>query len=182
MDENAVTDGPPDQGLAVVRRERPATVDRVEEEAVRAPDHRGAARPLPAGLGDRAGRRRALGRPAVPAPGEPAPPAPAPAASVTEDGRLKVGDYELSSDDIASLMRTRAEQDLRAAAVPADGNYQAKLPDGFKMPEGLTGEFVFNEADPAFVDLKRWARVRSANILGAHFVLCEFRSAEGSRV
>ena len=37
-----------------------------------------------------------------------------------------------------------------------DGNYQAKLPDGFKMPEGL-GEFVFDEADPAFVDLKRWA-------------------------
>ena len=57
-------------------------------------------------------------------------------------------------------MRTRAEQDLRAAAVPADGNYQAKLPDGFKMPEGLTGEFVFNEADPAFVDLKRWAAGR----------------------
>jgi hypothetical protein len=87
------------------------------------------------------------------APGEPAPLA-APASVV--DGRLQVGEYSLSPDDIANLMRTRAELDLRAAAVPPDGNYQAKLPDGFKMPEGL-GEFVFNEADPAFVDLKRWA-------------------------
>ena len=88
---------------------------------------------------------------APPAPGEP----PAPPASVV-DGRLQVGEYSLSPDDIANLMRTRAEQDLRAAAVPPDGNYQAKLPDGFKMPEGL-GEFVFDQSDPAFVDLKRWA-------------------------
>jgi hypothetical protein len=94
--------------------------------------------------------------PAVaPKPAAPGDPAPAPAASVV-DGKLRVGEFELSPDDIASLMQSKAQADLRAAAVPPDGNYQAKLPDGFKMPEGL-GEFVFNEADPAFVDLKRWA-------------------------
>src|ERR1700730_8381875 len=42
------------------------------------------------------------------APGEPAPPA-APASVV--DGRLQVGEYSLSPDDIANLMRTRAELD-----------------------------------------------------------------------
>jgi hypothetical protein len=98
-------------------------------------------------------------KPAAAHPGD----APAPAASVTEAGKLRIGEgetaYELSADDVRMLMAQKAESDLRATQVPPDGNYQAKLPDGFKMPEGL-GEFVFTEADPNFVDLKRWAAGR----------------------
>ena len=92
------------------------------------------------------------------APGEPpAPPAPPAAPASVVDGKLRVGDYELSADDIASLMATKAQADLRATQVPANPeSYQAKLPDGFKLPEGV-GEFKFNEADPALRDMRAWA-------------------------
>jgi hypothetical protein len=116
------------------------------------------------------------------APGEPAPPAPAAPASVTEDGRLKVGDYELSSEDIASLMRTRAELDLRASTRPATPEaFELKLPDGFKMPEGLTGEFVFNEADPAIANLKRYAHAKGWSQSDLSDVLSFYASSEAQK-
>ena len=97
-------------------------------------------------------------KPAAPAPGEP--PAPAPAATVTEDGKLRIGDFELCADDIASLMQTKATADLRASQIPATpADYKAELPATFKMPDGLEG-FTFNEADPAFRDLRAWAHGR----------------------
>jgi hypothetical protein len=52
-------------------------------------------------------------KPAVAQPGEPPAPA-APPASVV-DGKLRVGEFELSSDDIAALMATKAQADLREA-------------------------------------------------------------------
>jgi hypothetical protein len=97
-------------------------------------------------------------KPAATQPGEPLAPA-APPASVTEAGRLKVGDYELSSEDIASLMRTRAELDLRAAAVPATAaDYKPDLPPDLKLPSGI--EFKIDTADPAYRDLAAFAHAR----------------------
>jgi hypothetical protein len=88
--------------------------------------------------------------------GEPAPPA-APASGV--DGKLVVGEYSLSSDDIASLMRTRAELDLRATQVPATAtDYKPDLPADLKLPPGI--EFKINTNDPAYKDLANFAHTR----------------------
>jgi hypothetical protein len=96
----------------------------------------------------RTGSREARGRPGAPAP-------PAAPASVV-DGKLRVGDYELSGEDIASLMQTKAADDLRKTQIPASPEgYELKLPEAFKVPEGI--EFKFNEADPLFADARRWA-------------------------
>jgi hypothetical protein len=79
------------------------------------------------------------------------------AASVTENGKLKVGDYELSADDVAMLMQTKAAADLKATQVPADASgYEAKLPEGMKLPEGL--DFRPDSADPAFKDFQALAK------------------------
>jgi hypothetical protein len=74
---------------------------------------------------------------ASPADGKP--PAPAGEPSVTADGRLRVGDMELSADDVKLLMAEKAQADLRKTTVPASAeDYQAVLPEGFKgLPEGM---------------------------------------------
>jgi hypothetical protein len=57
------------------------------------------------------------------------------APAVTADGKLKGGDYELSTDDIAMLMQTKAANDLRATQVPADpSQYKIELPKDFGRP------------------------------------------------
>lgn len=84
---------------------------------------------------------------------------PPPAASVTADGRLKVGDYELSSEDIASLMATKAQADLRATQVPADASgYKPDLPADLQLPPGI--EFKIDTNDPAYKDLAAFAHAR----------------------
>jgi hypothetical protein len=95
-------------------------------------------------------------KPAAAQPGD----APAPLASLV-DGKLRVGEFELSSDGIAALMQTKAQADLRATQTPPNPeSYQAKLPEGFRLPEGI-GEFKFNEADPALRDMRAWAHGKS---------------------
>jgi hypothetical protein len=92
------------------------------------------------------------------APGEPPAPPAAPAASVV-DGKLRVGEYELSSDDIANLMRTRAELDLRPTQVPADASgYKPDLPADLKLPAGI--EVKIDTSDPSYRDLAAFAHAR----------------------
>jgi hypothetical protein len=78
------------------------------------------------------------------------------AATVTADGRLQVGDMLLSPQDIQTLMSEKAQADLRKTQIPtAPENYEAKLPEGFKLPEGL--KFEFDANNPALADARRWA-------------------------
>jgi hypothetical protein len=75
------------------------------------------------------------------------------------DGKLRVGDFELSSDDIAALMATKAQADLRATQVPADASgYKPDLPADLKLPPGI--EFKIDTADPAYRDLAAFAHAR----------------------
>jgi hypothetical protein len=98
-------------------------------------------------------------KPAAAQPGDaPAPPAPPPPASVV-DGKLRVGEYELSSDDIAALMATKAQADLRATQVPADASgYKPDLPADLKLPPGI--EVKIDTADPSYRDLAAFAHAR----------------------
>ena len=96
-------------------------------------------------------------KPAVAQPGEPPAPA-APPASVV-DGKLRVGEFDLSSDDIAALMATKAQADLRATQVPADpSGYKPDLPADLKLPPGI--EFKIDVNDPAYKDLANFAHAR----------------------
>jgi hypothetical protein len=72
------------------------------------------------------------------------------------DGRLVVGDYTLSPEDIAALMQQKANDDLRKARMPSspDG-YELKLPADFKMPDGV--EFKLDTSNPIYQDVRRWA-------------------------
>jgi hypothetical protein len=123
--------------------------------------------------------------PPAPAPGvapKPAagdtPPAP---ASVTADGKLRVGEFELSSADIAALMATKAQADLRATQVPATPEaFELKLPEGFKLPEGI-GEFKFNEADSALRDLKTWAHGKGIDQQTFSEMLSFYASSEAQK-
>jgi hypothetical protein len=77
--------------------------------------------------------------------------------SVSPDGKLRVGAYELSSDDIAMLMQTKAAADLKATQVPASADaYEAKVPEGLKLPDGV--EFRIDTADPALQDFRALAK------------------------
>jgi hypothetical protein len=76
-------------------------------------------------------------------------------ASVTKDGKLRVGEHELGPEDIAGLMERRALEAVRATQVPADGVYEAKLPEAVKLPGDV--KFEVNREDPAFKDLQAFA-------------------------
>jgi hypothetical protein len=77
-------------------------------------------------------------------------------AAVTADGKLRVGDFELSAEDVSTLMQQKATNDLRATQVPADPNgYRIELPKDFVLPAGL--DFKFNEADPALAAARAWS-------------------------
>lgn len=77
-----------------------------------------------------------------------------PALKVAEGQTLKVGDLELSADDVKKIMSAKAEQDLRATQVPKSAtDYKAELPADLKLP----AEFKFKAADPMLVDAQNWA-------------------------
>jgi hypothetical protein len=71
---------------------------------------------------------------------------------------VKIGDVELTSDEIKGLMATRAQEELRKTQIPASAaEYKAELPKDFKAPEGA-GEYVgFNPADPMLADAAAWS-------------------------
>jgi hypothetical protein len=85
-----------------------------------------------------------------------------PAATVTPDGKLRIGEgetaFELDGSDVAEILRTRAEMDLRASKVPADG-YQPTLPADFvaKVPAGIELREI-NTTDLAYVELAAFAK------------------------
>jgi hypothetical protein len=63
-------------------------------------------------------------------------------ASVTADGKLKVGDLELAPADVAGLMEHHALEQSRKATLPATAaDYKLDLPSDFVMPEGQSWQW-----------------------------------------
>jgi hypothetical protein len=78
------------------------------------------------------------------------------AAAGAADGKLRVGEFELSSDDVAVLMQTKAAADLRKTQVPASADaYETRLPEGLQLPAGI--EFSFNKDSAEIKALQTWA-------------------------
>jgi hypothetical protein len=76
-------------------------------------------------------------------------PQPTPAGQATSDGsRLKVGEFELSPDDIKGLLERKSLEDGRRAQMPRDASaYKLDLPADFKLPEN--SEWVWDTSDAA---------------------------------
>jgi hypothetical protein len=73
--------------------------------------------------------------------------------------RLKVGKYEVSEADLASMMDRQAQDDLRKATLPATPDeYKLELSPGAKLPGDA--EYKFNAGDPSLAALKNWAHAK----------------------
>ena len=81
--------------------------------------------------------------------------------SFLKDGVLDTGAFRASYDELASL---KAQADERAAAVPADGAYELRTPEGFTLPEGVElpknadgsdMALEFDQKDPDIPSLKQ---------------------------
>jgi hypothetical protein len=72
---------------------------------------------------------------------------PQPGQAVVADGKLRVGQYELSETDIGALLERKSLEESRKLTVPtsADG-YKFDLPSDFKMPDGVT--WAWDEGHP----------------------------------
>jgi hypothetical protein len=89
-----------------------------------------------------------------------APPAPTdqqpPAAPAGE--KIKIGKYEVSEEELGSIMERQALDDLRKATVPTTPqDYKLGIPETMEMPGGL--QFKFDEAGnkAAFDAARAWA-------------------------
>jgi hypothetical protein len=78
----------------------------------------------------------------APEPGQPSRPQPTEAgpATVGADGKLHVGDYALSPEDIRGLLERKSAEDSRAANTPATADgFTLDLPADFELPPGTDG-------------------------------------------
>jgi hypothetical protein len=92
---------------------------------------------------------RATGEP--PAAADPQNP---PAATSAE--KVKVGKFETSEAELASMLDRQAQDDLRKATVPPTPDaYKLEISPDTKLPGGL--EFKFDGNDPGLIAAKAWA-------------------------
>jgi hypothetical protein len=89
--------------------------------------------------------------------GEAAPPAPdAPALNAE---KVKIGRYEVSEAELATMMDRQAHDDLRKANVPPTPDaYKLEISPNAKLPGGL--EIRFDGTDPGLVAAKAWAHAK----------------------
>jgi hypothetical protein len=90
--------------------------------------------------------------------GEP-PAANDPQAPAHSTEKLKVGKYEVSESELASMMDRQAQDDLRKLTLPAAPKaYEAKLPADLKLPGNV--EYRFDSNDPSIAAARNWAHAK----------------------
>jgi hypothetical protein len=132
-----------------------------------------------------AAAKRAAGQAAGENP--PAESRPAPEAAAAE--KVKVGKFEVSEGELASMMDRQAQDDLRRATAPSTPEaYEAKLPADLKLPGGQT--YTFDQNDPSLIaarnlaHAKGWSQQDFSEALGifaSHIAGPETALAERSR-
>jgi hypothetical protein len=121
--------------------------------ALRGPENPRARGYSPAVEQRQAAAERAAGNP----PPDPAAVDPAVPAHSTE--KLKVGKYEVSEAELASMMDRQARDDLRKATLPPSPDaYELKISPDAKLPGNV--EFKFDGNDPGLIAAKNWAHAR----------------------
>jgi hypothetical protein len=75
------------------------------------------------------------------------------------NARHRFGDTEFSEQEMRDFLTARADAELRKANLPASPeNYEAKLPDGFKAPEGI--DIKIDTTAPEYLDAAKWAHAK----------------------
>jgi hypothetical protein len=103
--------------------------------------------------------------------------------------KVKVGQYEVSEREVGEMMQRQAQEDLRKAKIPAGPEaYEAKLPDGLRLPGGQ--QYKFDDKDPSLIAArnlacaKGWSQQDFSEALGifaSHIAGQEAQLAERSR-
>jgi hypothetical protein len=95
---------------------------------------------------------------AAPAPSDQQPAAD-PSAPTHGTEKYKIGAYEVSEADVAEMMSRQAIEDQRKLTLPAaPESYEAKLPDGLKLPGNV--EYKFDNNDPSLIAARNLAHAR----------------------
>ena len=82
-----------------------------------------------------------------------------PQAPAADGAKIKVGKFEVSEEQIASMMDRQAQEDLKKATLPSTPEaYKAELAADLKLPGGI--EYKFNDADPSMVAARNWAHAK----------------------
>jgi hypothetical protein len=97
--------------------------------------------------------------PAVP--GNQPPPGP---ASV-ENGRLRIGEIELSEAEVAGLLQRHAAEQNRLLATPKPGEYKLEFAHDYVLPQGV--EWKWDEANPLLGQVREFAT--AAGLTQDHF-------------
>jgi hypothetical protein len=120
----------------------------------------------------------------------PPPPADQPQTPPAAQGeKVKIGKFEVSEGELASMMERQAQEDLRAATRPANPEgYEAKLPADLRLPGGVEYKFDVNDptmkAAQAMAHAKGWSQQDFSDALGiyaSHHAAQEAALAERSR-
>jgi hypothetical protein len=73
--------------------------------------------------------------------------------------KVKVGKYEVSEAELASMMDRQAQEDLKKLTLPAAPEaYKAELPADLKLPGGV--EYKFDQSNPSLVAARNWAHAK----------------------
>jgi transcriptional regulator with XRE-family HTH domain len=125
----------------------------------------------------------------APASDQPAPPPSADEQQPAAQGKVRVGAYEVSPEELSAMMQRQASDDLKKATLPASAEaYKAELPADLKLPGGQ--QFKVDVNDPSFIAArnlafaKGWSQQDLSEALGifaSHLAGQEFRLAERSR-
>ena len=79
-----------------------------------------------------------------------------PEAPAHSTEKLKVGKYEVSEAELASMMDRQSQEDLRKATLPPTAaEYKAELPADLKLPGGI--EYKLDAANPSLIAARNWA-------------------------
>ena len=70
--------------------------------------------------------------------------------------KVKIGKYEVSEAELASMMDRQAQEDLKRATLPsAPEAYKAELPADLKLPGGI--EYKFDQSNPSLAAARNMA-------------------------
>jgi hypothetical protein len=82
-----------------------------------------------------------------------------PGAPSVADGKLVLGDLQLTADQAKELMAEKAARDSRTASMPERAqDYALDLPSNFELPAGIT-EWKWNTEDPVSASLLGQAKM-----------------------
>jgi hypothetical protein len=80
--------------------------------------------------------------------------------------RIRVGDLELTADDLKGLMERRGLEESRKATLPKDAaSYNLDLPADFRLPDGVAWQWNLNDPvlTPLIGQAKEWAFANGVN-------------------